>query len=141
MRRIPITLLLLLAVGGWLAGKLVNRELESRRQSERFLAYVAGMPESARPFISQEFKEIHPDAFQQSYSLWVWWPLDALRLNSSFDQRRYFQLVHDHIVGTATREGETRAIPAISSLSTYYGIPAAPPAAPHRPPASDGPEN
>jgi len=126
VKRIPVTALILLAVIGWLAAKLVHKELEFNHQSERFSGYVATMPESARPFITREFDEVHADAFREAYSLWVWWPLDELRIGANFDQRRYFRLVHDHIVGTATREGETRAIPAISSLAGFYGIPAAP---------------
>ena len=126
MKRVSITALILLAALGGLATKLVFKQIEAGNQSERFSQYVEAMPERARPFIMQEFKEIHPDAFREAYSLWVWWPLAELRLSANFDQRRYFRQVHDHIVGTATREGETRAIPAISSLAPYYGIPATP---------------
>jgi hypothetical protein len=130
VKRFSVTALVVLAMVGWLAVKLVRKELEFSEQSQRFSRYVAAMPESARPFISREFQEVHPEAFRESYSLWVWWPLDELRLGANFDERRYFRLVHDHIVGTATREGETRAIPAISSLAPFYGIPAAPAAPP-----------
>jgi hypothetical protein len=138
VKRIPVTAIILLAIVGALAFKLVTKEIESRAQSERFLGYVATMPESARPFITREFPEIHPDAFRDAYSLWVFWPLDEFRLGAEFDQRRYFQLVHDHIVGTATREGETRAIPAIRSLTTRYGIPEAPAGQPSAPPQAAG---
>jgi hypothetical protein len=139
VKRVSITALILLAVLGGLATKLVFKQIEFSHQSERFGSYVEAMPERARPFIIQEFKEIHPDAFRDAYSLWVWWPLDELRLSANFDQRRYFRQVHDHIVGTATREGETRAIPAISSLAPFYGIPTTPtaPAEPPRPSASE----
>lgn len=97
--------------------------MASSAEAQRFLAYVGNMPEGAQPFIRREFREVHPEAFGESYSLWIWWPLEDLRLGSRFDERRYFQLVHEHIVGAATREGETRAISATNSLASYYGVP------------------
>jgi hypothetical protein len=126
VKRVPLTALLLIAIIGWLGAKLVGKEFAAHRQAQRFVAQIESMPAGVQPFILEEFNEIHPDAFRDSHSLWQWWPLDEFRLTSTFDQRRYFTIVHDHIVGAATREGETRAIPSISSLAPQYGIPTVP---------------
>lgn len=122
MKNLFVLLIIIIAGGGWIANKYMQKADTSNDEKNRFIDLTEEYNESAKLFVIEHAKQYHDDAFTASYRMWVLSPLSELDLASAYDEQAYYRNISDKIKQAAKKSKQDGAHKILRDIAKHYNV-------------------